>query len=104
MGIFRRSNPVADLLKRDEWTLVQVEVDSGFATIRYRTPVLAGQAQHGYDRLLMVVWPYAPEGTGALPTDEQNAPMTVFEDRFCEAVESDALAVLTAVLTFDGAR
>ena len=30
--------------------------------------------------------------------------MKVFEERFCQAVEQDACAVLSAVLTFDGAR
>ena len=30
--------------------------------------------------------------------------MRVFEDRLCDAWEHDAIAVLTAVLTFDGAR
>ena len=30
--------------------------------------------------------------------------MEAFENRFCQAVEHDAHAVLAAVLTFDGAR
>jgi len=59
---------------------------------------------HGFDRLLTIVWPYADEDTGTLPSADDSEQMAQFEDRFCKAVESDALAILTAVLTFDGAR
>ncbi len=53
---------------------------------------------------LLVIWSYAEEGTGALPSGGEQERMDVLEDRLCEAWERDSLAVLTAVLTFDGAR
>jgi hypothetical protein len=58
----------------------------------------------GYEHVLKIVWPYADENTGALPTRADSEQMADFENRFCCAVEHDALAVLTAVLTLDGAR
>lgn len=92
------------LLRRDQWDIAEVRTDGGVALIRYRTPVLSRRQVEGYDRVLKIVWAFSPDGTGALPTDEESARMKVFEDRFCEAVEHDGHAVLTAVLTFDGAR
>jgi hypothetical protein len=93
-----------DLLTRDEWDLAEVRTDDGLALLRYRAPVLSGRDVEGYDWVLKIVWAFSAEGTGALPSDDQSGRMKVFEDRFCEAVEHDGHAVLTAVLTFDGAR
>lgn len=53
---------------------------------------------------MKIVWAYADENSGAMPTTEDSEQMGEFEDRFCDAVETDATAILTAVLTFDGAR
>jgi hypothetical protein len=39
-----------------------------------------------------------------MPAADVSQRMPVFEDRLCGAWECDGLAVLTAVLTFDGAR
>ena len=39
-----------------------------------------------------------------MPSADDTERMAEFEDRFCAAVEHDATAILTAVLTFDGAR
>lgn len=103
MDIWSRA-VVLDLLERDVWDLAEVSTDLGMALIRYRTPVLAGRHVEGYDRVLKIVWAYAEEGAGAQPSTEQSDQMGTFEDRFCDAVEHDGHAVLTAVLTFDGAR
>lgn len=103
-GVPRESNRVPDLLKKDCWAFAEIPTESGVALIRYRTPVLYGQDAQGYGHVLKIVWAYAPEGSGAMPTRELSALMEVFENRFCPAVEHDAHAVLTAVLTFDGAR
>ena len=97
---------VANLLKMDLWDLAEVRAGKGAnaATIRYRKPVLSGQEATGYDRVLRIVWVFAPEGSRVLPSEELGERMGLFEDRLCEAVEHDAHAVLAAVLTFDGAR
>lgn len=95
---------VKEILDNDRWTAVEGHNGSSPFIIRYRAPVRICGTMHDYDQLLTVVWPYADENTGALPTPDDSAQMAEFEDRFCEAVESDALAILTAVLTFDGAR
>lgn len=95
---------VLDLLRRDVWDLAEVHTDVGIALVRYRAPVLSGRRVEGYERALKVVWPFAQADTGELPSGEESFRMGVFEDRLVEAVEHDAHAVLTAILTFDGAR
>jgi hypothetical protein len=60
--------------------------------------------QKGYERFLTVTWGYADEGSGELPDAATGSEMERFEGHLCDAFEHDALAVLAAVLTFDGAR
>jgi hypothetical protein len=98
-------NPhVAAALKADGWSLVERRLESGPAMLRFRTPVLGPSQVEGYGRALRILWPYADEGSGAMPHRLESEAMGEFEDRFCAAVESDAHAFLAAVLTFDGAR
>lgn len=97
-------NKVIEVLRKDRWTGVEGKNDIGPFLLRYRTPVLAPPDTKGYGRVLKIVWPYTDENTGAMPSDEDSEQMAEFENRFCEAVERDATAILTAVLTFDGAR
>lgn len=98
------SEAVAKLLKDDMWTLAEVDTDLGIAFIRFREPVL-GRGQVGdYVHRLSVTWIYADENSGAHPSDEQDGKLAIFENRLCEVLEHDGHAVLTAVLTFDGAR
>lgn len=95
---------VAKLLKDDMWALAEVHAELGIGFIRYREPVL-GRGQTGdYVRLLSITWAYADEDGGEQPSEEQHKEMVAFEDRLCNALERDGMAVLTAVLTFDGAR
>lgn len=106
MTISEEPNAVRVLLQHDHWDVAQGKNETGVSFIRYRTPVLyAEQIQGcGYGRVLKIVWIYAPEGSGALPSKDASEQMAVFEDRLCAAVEHDSHAILTAVLTFDGAR
>lgn len=97
-------NKVVEVLHSDRWTGVHGQNDIGPFMLRYRTPVLAPPHIIGYGRVLKIVWPYADENTGSMPSSGDSDQMTEFENRFCEAVEQDATAILTAVLTFDGAR
>jgi len=71
---------------------------------RWRLPVLGPPDVGGYDRVLKVVWIYADENRGEMPSDTLSEQMETFEDRLCEAWENDGHAYLSAVLTFDGAR
>src|SRR5262245_16865605 len=98
------NNKVAQVLRKDRWTGVQSENDVGPFVLRNRTPVLAPPDTKAYSRVLKIVWPYAEENSGAMPSTADSEQMAEFEHRFCEAVERDATAILTAVLTFDGAR
>jgi hypothetical protein len=97
-------NKVRDVLRDDRWTGVEGSNNVGPFLFRYRTPVLAPPDTKGYGDVLRILWAYADENTGAMPSPLDSEQMGEFEDRFCEAVEQDATAILTAVLTFDGAR
>lgn len=99
-----RSKAVLALIESDEWRLAEADTALGPGMVRFRVPVLSGKTQSGYGRVLRVVWGYAEESSGAMPSDEDSARMEAFEEHLCQAVEHDAQAVLTAVLTFDGAR
>ena len=99
-----KSAKVLKLLSEDRWSATDGVTESGPFIIRFRTPVLGPGDTAGYDKLLTIVWPYADEDTGALPSERDSIALGEFEDRFCAAFECDAHAVLTAVLTFDGAR
>lgn len=95
---------VQNILRHDAWAGSEGELESGPFILRFRTPVASPGATHPYEHLLHVIWAYADEDSGTLPTDADSEAMQEFEDRLCEAWEHDALAILTAVLTFDGAR
>jgi hypothetical protein len=92
------------ILRHDAWATSDGVVDPGPFLLRFRVPVLERGQGGAYTRNLVVCWPYADDGTGALPNDAELEAMAVFENRLCAAWESDGVAVLTAVLTFDGAR
>ena len=96
--------PVERLLRHDTWATSDGETEGGPFVLRFRTPIIEAGEAAGHSRLVIVCWPYAPEGSGAMPDDTTSNAMGVFEDRLCAAWECDRLAVLAAVLTFDGAR
>lgn len=100
-----QANPaVLALLRGDEWTVVEGKASTNPYVLRYRTPVLGPSQVGEFTRLLRCVWAYAPPESGAMPSQAESAAMSVFEQRLCTAWESDGAALLTAVLTFDGAR
>ncbi len=95
---------VTELLAAGRWSIAQGHSPAGASIIRFREPVLAPDQTTGYHRCLRIVWPYAPEGSGALPDPTTTEALETFEDRLVDALEDNATAVLTAVLTLDGAR
>ena len=96
--------PVEQLLKDDRWSAFELDHPTGPGLLRVRTPVPGPGIVTDHTRLLTVVWAYAEEGGGEMPDPEASAAMGRFENHLCAAVEADALAILMAVLTFDGAR
>ncbi|WP_146400765.1 DUF695 domain-containing protein [Pseudobythopirellula maris] len=97
--------PVKQLLKDDQWAVAEIQHTSGPGLIRFRQPVLAPRDCRSHPHRLSITWAYAEEGSGQqLPDNEVGQEMGRFEDHLTAAVEADAHAVLTGVLTFDGAR
>jgi hypothetical protein len=98
------AGPVPELIAADRWIgVTDPQADPPFI-VRCREPILAPADTAGYDDCLRITWVYPDGGTGALPTPEASAAMERFESRLVAALEHDARAVLTAVLTFDGDR
>ncbi|MBS0265689.1 MAG: DUF695 domain-containing protein [Planctomycetes bacterium] len=97
-------NPVLKMIEGDKARVVKLTLQDGVALIRFRTPVLGGVDMPGYHWRLVVLWAYAEDGSGELPSPEASEAMDVFEERICEAWGHDNHAVWVAVLTFDGAR
>jgi len=95
---------ITDLIRRDVWSVADGERADGPVVIRFRSYLPSPTQAHEYEWLLVACWAYADEGTGAMPSKETMKEMEEFEERLCGALERDALAVLTAILTFDGAR
>ena len=95
---------IEQLLRDDRWTLAELGHPLGPCIIRFRRPVLGPTDVEDFHRLVTVVWGYAAEGSGAMPDAQTSAEMERFENHLREAVQRDIQAVLTAVLTFDGAR
>src|SRR3954466_2269518 len=76
---------VPQLIAKDQWTAAEIQTDSGWALLRFRTPVLTGSQTAGYSHLLRVVWIYDEAGSGSLPPPEASTQMATFEDRICDA-------------------
>jgi hypothetical protein len=95
---------VRELIEQDHWTGVAGQVPERHYLLRYREPVLQPLEVAEYPRCLRVVWAYDAVGSGTLPDERVSGDMRTFEDRLSASLEHDAVAVLTAVLTFDGAR
>jgi hypothetical protein len=100
----RRSKQVASAMAGEQWKIVELVGAGGVDMLRYRTPVLGPHDVEGYENVLQILWAYADADSGAAPSRADSEAMGKFEDQLSEALESDALAYLAAVLTFDGAR
>lgn len=99
-----QNKKVIELIRCDIWSLATGELDVGAWLLRFRTPVLDAAEVSGYHRCLRIVWRYAESGIGALPGEHDRDAMETFENRICDTLERDGLAVLVAVFTFDGGR
>jgi len=98
-------NPeIEHLLREDRWKVAQGKVAESPFILRFRDPITSITNTAGYSQLLTILLPYVDEGSGALPSPEALAALDLFEDRLCGALEHDGHAMITAVLTFDGAR
>jgi hypothetical protein len=95
---------VRRILEHDTWATSEGTLEAGPFIVRFRTPIVQSGQTGSHRRRLVVCWPYAEAGSGAMPTESDSAAMAVFENRLCDAWEYDGLAFLAAVLTFDGAR
>jgi hypothetical protein len=95
---------IVAFLQSDHWRQIEGKSEDGRFTLRFRTPVLGPPVTTGFFDVLIIVWDFAHKENGKLPTPDLTEEMDEFESRFCEAVEHDATALLTAVLTAEGSR
>ncbi len=93
-----------EILKHDSWAGSSSENGSNPFILRWRTPVVEASDVGEYIHLLNIVWPYAEENNHEMPDESISEAMEIFENRLIDAWEHDGNAILTAVLTYDGAR
>jgi Family of unknown function (DUF695) len=96
--------PIETLLNSDRWSVISGNAGEALFVLRYRTPVLRADQVGAFPNLLRCLWAYDPEGQATLPSEKVEIRMRAFEDDLCAAWEGNNVAVLTAVLTLDGAR
>jgi len=97
-------NKVVQVIKHDHWASSKGEIKIGPFVLRFRTPVLAPAEVADYPQRLSVLWIYAAEHTGAMPGEDDTRRMERYENLLIDALEHDFQAILTAVITLDGAR
>lgn len=95
---------IEQFLRDDRWSLGEGHFDTGLALVRFRKGAPAADATGDYTRLISIEWPYAEEGSGELPEEATQAEMLQFENDLRDSVQKDALAILMAVVTFEGVR
>jgi len=91
------------IIQHDKWAFATGENETGPWFVRFRTPVYKPTESNEYIHRLSVLWIYANEDSGELPSPKESNKMEIFENRLCEAWEYDKHAILTAIVTFDGA-
>jgi len=98
------SPDLLQFLTSDCWRVVSSQSNSSLAVVRLREDVPAVASRRSFPNCLRVLWAYAEPETDALPDSAEAEEMLTFEEHLSKALEHEHLAVLTAVLTFDGAR
>lgn len=97
-------NAIPRLLQADRWAEDAGVTHEGRWSLRWREPLLSRHDVARYGHCLQLVWTFAAEGSSDVLTPEKQAELLVFEVALRTSLEHDALAVLTAILTFDGTR
>src|SRR5438874_5331996 len=95
---------IEEILRDDRWSLAEGHFDTGLCLVRFRTEVPSADATGDHTRLISIEWAYAEEGSGELPDEPTQAEMLQFENDLRDSVQKDALAILMAVVTFEGIR
>ncbi len=95
---------IRQYIEADQWQVAKGEGLGFPVALRYRVPVPAAEDAAGFDHSLRVTWPYADPGQGTMPAAEAIQEMNDLERRLHEVWETDATAILVAIVTFDGAR
>jgi hypothetical protein len=99
-----KSKQIANILKKDNWALAEGVHEDKPLVIRFRPDLRMVTDFRGYPLLLEIAWPFDSPDESGLPCEEEVAAMDQFEERILDAYECDAHAVLTAVITTNGAR
>src|SRR4051812_38500422 len=95
---------IEQILRDDRWSLAEGHFDTGLCLVRSRTQVPAADATGDHTRLISIEWAYAEERSGDLPDEPTQEEMLQFEYDLRDSVQEDALAILMAVVTFEGVR
>src|SRR5262245_20288238 len=99
-----KSKQITDILRRDSWAAAEGEHEDKPLVIRFRQELRSASDFRGYPLLLQITWPYESPDEAGLPGAGDTEAMDRFEERILAAYERDSHAVLTAVITTNGAR
>lgn len=88
----------------DDWAVAEGYWDETPAIVRVRTGLDEWVADPTLPERVVVTWSYDPEQDSGFPMAGDLTAMQEFEDRLVEALETPAVALLTAVVTHKGNR
>ena len=94
---------IEEIVQRDIWSVAEGSHNELPLIIRFREEFKDRPDVSCYPHRLIVSWKYA-EGESGLPSGELSFELGQFEDYLVEALESDLVAVLSAVITNAGER
>lgn len=94
---------IAQIIKNDQWIAADGTHNGKPLLIRFRSELRKNPDLSQYPNLIKITWNFETNSTG-MPDSAASANMEAFEDRLITAVEPSQAAVLTAVITNDGAR
>lgn len=96
-------NTIEEIVRRDTWSVAEGQHNGKPLVIRFRQDFREHPDLSAYSQRVLVKWSFQSDNSG-MPDGETSFAMGEFEDRLVEAFEGDLSAVLTAVITNDGAR
>jgi len=99
-----KSTEVAKIVLEDKWNGAEGTHNDKPLLIRFRPGFRTVTDISGYCMRLDIVWPFTQPDQSGLPGPEELEALEEFENHLVAAYEHDCHAVLTAVITNDGAR
>ena len=99
-----KSKEVASIIKEDQWTVAEHEVEDKPFILRYRDALLHVSDKSGYSQILIVNWEFADPHHYGMPKDDELQTVRQFEDYLVQTFEYDCHGVFALAITGGGTR